>query len=270
MSHALILGLSGPSSSGKTTLARLLRSIFPHTLVLHEDDFYRPEAELPFRAGFRDWDCAAALDTPALVRALAAVRRDGRLPAGLVSKEDRNAAGAHGVPRERVAALQGAVDAWMRAAGGGGPVLSEARKMVVLEGFLLFGEGVREVREAVDVRMLLRVTCARAKERRERRGGYVTLEGFWADPPGYVEKVVWPGYVEEHGFMFEGGDVDGTVDEKVVQDLQIRVCPGGGEWPMEKVLEWAVDNVMEALSATAKGSDQLPEQHTGDKAKQNC
>lgn len=43
--RALIVALSGCSSSGKTTLARILRDIFPSTFILHEDDFYRPEAE---------------------------------------------------------------------------------------------------------------------------------------------------------------------------------------------------------------------------------
>lgn len=43
---ALIIGISGCSSSGKTTLARLLHDIFPSgTFVLHQDDFYRPENE---------------------------------------------------------------------------------------------------------------------------------------------------------------------------------------------------------------------------------
>lgn len=42
---AIIVAISGCSSSGKTTLARLLRDIFPSTMILHEDDFYRPEAE---------------------------------------------------------------------------------------------------------------------------------------------------------------------------------------------------------------------------------
>ena len=54
----LLVGLSGPSSSGKTTLARLLRTVFtppsttkvneptPATIrpfILHEDDFYKPD-----------------------------------------------------------------------------------------------------------------------------------------------------------------------------------------------------------------------------------
>ena len=42
---ALIVGISGCSSSGKTTLARLLRDIFPNTFILHQDDFYKEETE---------------------------------------------------------------------------------------------------------------------------------------------------------------------------------------------------------------------------------
>jgi nicotinamide/nicotinate riboside kinase len=43
--RALIVGISGCSSSGKTTLARLLRDIFPSTFILHQDDFYKEEKE---------------------------------------------------------------------------------------------------------------------------------------------------------------------------------------------------------------------------------
>ncbi len=43
--RATIIGISGCSSSGKTTLSRLLRDIFPYTVILHEDDFYKPEEE---------------------------------------------------------------------------------------------------------------------------------------------------------------------------------------------------------------------------------
>lgn len=43
--EAVVVGLSGASSSGKTTIARLLRDIFPNSFILHEDDFYREEKE---------------------------------------------------------------------------------------------------------------------------------------------------------------------------------------------------------------------------------
>jgi chloramphenicol 3-O-phosphotransferase len=42
---AVVVGISGCSSSGKTSISRLLRDIFPNTFVLHEDDFYLPETE---------------------------------------------------------------------------------------------------------------------------------------------------------------------------------------------------------------------------------
>lgn len=43
--RCIVVGISGASSSGKTTLARLLRDIFPSTFILHEDDFYKVESE---------------------------------------------------------------------------------------------------------------------------------------------------------------------------------------------------------------------------------
>jgi len=251
MPTSAILGLSGPSSSGKTTLARLLRSIFPHTLILHEDDFYRPEEQLPFRNGLRDWDCAAALDIPAMVKALDYIREKGQLPDWLDSKEDKNEVGEHGVPEETIRLLKEKVERWVD--GQGKAAIGEKKKLVVLDGFLLFGESMKEVRECIDIRMMLRAKFAKAKERREKRSGYVTLEGFWEDPPGYVEKVVWPGYVEEHAFMFEEEDVDGKVDREVVGSLGVQVCPGDGEWDIARVLEWAVETVMKSLVARSSG-----------------
>lgn len=49
---AVVVGISGASSSGKTTLARLLRDIFPNTFILHEDDFYKAESEYVFPVCF--------------------------------------------------------------------------------------------------------------------------------------------------------------------------------------------------------------------------
>jgi len=55
--RALIIGLSGPSSSGKTTLARLLRTVFnisasettngrsTKLFIFHQDDTYKTDTE---------------------------------------------------------------------------------------------------------------------------------------------------------------------------------------------------------------------------------
>jgi nicotinamide/nicotinate riboside kinase len=241
-----LLGLSGPSCSGKTTIARLLTRIFPGpTPLIHEDDFFRPEGELPTRAGHVNWDCAAALDIAALVATLRHARERGALPAGLESKEAQNTVGERRVSEECVERLRGVVEAWMGAVGA--PAAGRAKGLVVVDGFLLFGEGVTEVRELLDVKLLLRATFDATTRRRKARNGYVTLEGFWVDPEGYAEEVVWPAYVEEHGFMFVEGDVEGEAAEEVVQRLGVNVCPRMGEWGLEKVLEWVVSVILAEL-----------------------
>ncbi|KAK0741724.1 P-loop containing nucleoside triphosphate hydrolase protein [Apiosordaria backusii] len=141
---ALIISLSGPSSSGKTTLARLLRDLLPNnnnTFILHQDDFYHPESHLPLRAGHKDWDCPASLDLPALTKALQHIKSTEFIP-----------------------------------------ILSQ-----------------------IDIKLFLLASESAAIARRKARDGYVTLEGFWKDPEGYVEEVVWPNYVEQHSYLFEGG-----------------------------------------------------------------
>ena len=168
--------------------------------------------------------------------ALKYVKRYGRMKEGFVSKEDQNDVGETGVSEEAVPRLKG------EAGDGVGE-----RLLVIVDGFLLFGESVASVREQLDVKVLLRARFEDAKMRRERRSGYVTLEGFWEDPPGYVEKVVWPNYVEEHGFLFEKGDVEGEVRQDMCEKLGIRIIPGGGEWGMERCLEWVVDIVKEEV-----------------------
>lgn len=87
--------------------------------------------------------------------------------------------------------------------------------------------------------------------RRVGRGGYATAEGWWDDPEGYVEGVVWANYVREHGFLFVSGDVAGDVDEGVVAGLGVRVCPGGVG--MEEVLGWAVEAVAGVLEGLGGG-----------------
>ena len=242
-SSPILLGLSGPSSSGKTTLARLLRTIFsPHVQILHQDDFYRPEAELPIRHGLRDWDCAEALDIPSMIAALRFIRQHGRLPDDLVSKEDQNAVGESGVSEDEVEEIRQAVQQRCKERG-----LME-RAIVIVDGFLLFGRSVPELREAFDLRVMLRANYEIAKARREARAGYVTLEGFWEDPPGYVDFIVWPAYKSEHSFLFRNQDVEAEVDESAASTLGIEVCPGEGSYTVKQSLNWAVELIIKQSS----------------------
>ena len=91
-------------------------------------------------------------------------------------------------------------------------------------------------------------------------------QNFWTDPPGYVDDIVWPRYVQDHAWLLlpEGdlGQGDATsclgVDpQEVVKlvgqgvnvrtDAGVTVAPGQGDMPMVDILHWAVEEVMKYL-----------------------
>ncbi|KAL9623708.1 MAG: hypothetical protein Q9160_001938 [Pyrenula sp. 1 TL-2023] len=276
----LIIGLSGPSSSGKTTLARLLREIFtipasPETsnrsislTIIHEDDFYKTDAEIPLITTptsntFRDWDCALALNIPSLQHTLSHITTHARLPPSLTSKEDQNAVGPHGVPETTILALKAEARTWLTALNlpaaaddddEGGQI-----SLFILDGFLLYPSPSpssslpQSIPSLLPLKLFLHSTRAQTLSRRLARTGYVTLEGFWADPPGYVEEVVWPNYVRDCGWVFEGGDVDRGDVSAEAGGVGVRVGPirgggdGEGEGGMEEVLGWGAREVREGV-----------------------
>ncbi|KAG5920788.1 hypothetical protein E4U42_006069 [Claviceps africana] len=251
--NALIVAISGCSSSGKTTLARLLRDIFPGTFILHQDDFYRPEKELPSKDGLLDWDCAGAIDVPAMADALCYIRQHAAFPPTLLSKEDQNSLGKCPVPETLIAALRSKVHQALPATH---PLRTGTLRLCILDGFLLYAPSMAAIHPHLDVKFFVRTSRARAKARREARDGYVTVEGFWTDPPGYVDRIVWPNYVEGHAWMFEGGDVEGSYDERVLRREGIEVVRGVGvDCDLDVVLPWMVDALMDEVEKHGGGMD---------------
>jgi nicotinamide/nicotinate riboside kinase len=104
----------------------------------------------------------------------------------------------------------------------------------------------------MDIKLFLRVSYAKAKARREARSGYVTLEGFWEDPPGYVDMIVWPNYVEDHKWMFENEHVEGPFKPSVLEETGILCQKGGVDIDMETTLQWAVETLMVQLPMIVK------------------
>ncbi|KAI1846479.1 hypothetical protein JX265_004997 [Neoarthrinium moseri] len=248
---AVIVGISGASSSGKTTLARLLRDILPNTFILHEDDFYKAESELPTRDGLLDWDCAEALSIPDMTKALSHIRGNGTFPPFVDSKEDQNSVGKCPVSDAKIAAMKSKVDEWLQPGRKGHEILKEGGlKVCLLDGFLLYSKDLQSAMDLLDIKLFLLVSRAKATQRREARDGYVTLEGFWADPPGYVDKIVWPNYAESHAWLFEDGDVEGTLSERALAETKILAQKGLGlDVDMETTFEWTVNMLIEQLEA---------------------
>ncbi|ETN37692.1 uncharacterized protein HMPREF1541_07315 [Cyphellophora europaea CBS 101466] len=302
----LLIGLSGPSSSGKTTLARLLHRVFnahpatPTThhrsitlFILHEDDFYKTDAAIPLittgpscpsglgSRTLQDWDCLGSLDLPLFRQTMRHVRTHGTLPPDSHSKEDQNSVGPVDIPPELPGRLRAEVAEWLANLPLRILPAGQELRVCVLDGFLLYPSpeeeddtdadadgdvrALRAVAALLDVKLLLLASRAQTVARRTRRAGYVTLEGFWQDPEGYVEDVVWPNYVRDLGWvMREGRGVDDgvrgkegkgmgmgmvDVDEGKAEGEALRVAPGRGEWDLGALLVWAVGEVRRGVEA---------------------
>lgn len=231
---ALLIGISGPSSSGKTTLSRLLRDIIPQTFIIHLDDFYLPDVQIPLKEGVQDWDCLESLNIPHFHAALSYVKSHGTSPPDSISKEDQNAIGEHGVDPVFIESCKERVKKLMADKSWNIPI-------AIIDGFLLFSNSMTNIRALFDIKLFLRTSYTTTKARREARSGYVTLEGFWQDPPGYVDQIVWPNYVKDHAFLFEGKDVHGKMDKGVCREIGILGMPDEAQGNMTKCLEWAVE-----------------------------
>ena len=202
-------------------------------MLIHCDDFYLPESSLPFRAGHRDWDCAASLDLTALVACLQNWKETGKI------QGERKSQGV--LPGDESKSENGfeVTVAVERLKSEGKSRWLNQTKLLIVDGFLLFPSPPlpAALPPLFDVKILLRVNRDVAKERREARHGYVTLDGFWSDPPGYFDDVVWPNYVESHERYFLKGNVEGEVDEEKGEG---GVHIGPREGGLVEVLEWVV------------------------------
>ncbi|KAL8768351.1 MAG: hypothetical protein Q9209_005385 [Squamulea sp. 1 TL-2023] len=252
----LVVALSGLSSTGKSTIASHLPSIFSPPFyiltILHVDDFYKAQTDLPYRQGLLDWDCAQSLDWPSLEDAVRQWRDGFEIEEGKVNPQpqfqDAAVTGDHGKTQQDNGITQALVEQFRSEA----PVLRPERgiqRILVLDGFLLFTPSVPATfRSTLDLKFLLRAPYAEAKMRRESRSGYATMEGWWEDPPEYFDKVVWPNYVEENKGFFIEGRVEGEINDGVCKKEGVKVWMGKADGLAEP-LGWVFGEMRRMIEA---------------------
>lgn len=213
----------------------------------------------------KDWDCVGAVEWGALEGELRGLKERGGQGKG--DKGDGEEGEGEGEERVRQGNFEGetvmdgvhgvkgiseGVIRQLRSEVESWDATLKTRPLILLDGFLLLGLNVpSSLKSLFDIKILLRASYKEAKERRERRNGYVTLEGFWKDPEGYFEEVVWPGFVREHAWVFEGGDVEGVVRENVVRGEGVRVGDVGVG--LEGGLGWVMGVIREGLEGEEGG-----------------
>ncbi|CEP19702.1 hypothetical protein [Parasitella parasitica] len=226
MTKVFTIGIGGPSCSGKTTATRILCQILQNTAIIYQDDYYKPEKFIPTDSNTKlaNWDCPESVDFNSFAKNIEYVKtHNGQLPEGFRSTEESNVHdGSSLVSREASIKLQETL----------APLLDKYNNVifVFVDGFLLYWDN--NVSQQLDCKISFKASYETLKTRRENRQGYHTLEGYWVDPPGYFDNIVWPEYLKQskHDETIDDlltidtdqFDIDETalkVAKKIVQDL---------------------------------------------------
>ena len=236
------IGLSGPSSSGKTTLAFLIKHILPNVaFILHEDDFCKEFEDIPTVNGYLDCDGPAAIDTEELCDVLEYMKlHDGAPPSDFESWQEgvfpgREEKALATVPSELIEKLK------TKYQGYDGDT-----RLVLVDGFLLYHNPA--IMERLDIKLFFRLSKKVAKERRMSRQGYgieAKPDEFWKTED-YFEKIVWMNYSQQHGSFLLNHDVEGDVDESVCESEGIQVKPAMDR-SVEECLTWALERIVEGI-----------------------
>ncbi|CAO0797623.1 unnamed protein product [Mucor circinelloides] len=229
MTKVFTIGIGGPSCSGKTTATRILRQILENTAIIYQDDYYKPEKLVPIdpKTNLANWDCPESVDFNAFAQNIEYAKKNGgRLPSGFKSNEESNVHdGSSLVSQEASSKLREIL----------APLLEKHPHVtfVFVDGFLLYCDD--SVSQQLDCKIGFKASYETLKSRREKRQGYHTLEGYWVDPPGYFDKIVWPEYLNQSrheetidellAINTDEFNIDDTaikVAEKIVQDLLLE------------------------------------------------
>ncbi|SCV02852.1 LAME_0H05732g1_1 [Lachancea meyersii CBS 8951] len=200
----LLVGISGCSSSGKTTLAKLITSLLPSAVLLHEDDFFKHDEDIPYDEKYQvsNWDSPDALDLALFRKELDYIKETGTISTELIHNNNHQNSRAVSLDADTQHAIVGKLAAAFK---------DSNTKVVVVDGFLMYHDA--ELSKKFDLKVLIRAPYSTLNKRRADRSGYQTLESFWIDPPFYFDEFVYKSYSECHAHLFEDDNVEGTLKE---------------------------------------------------------
>ncbi|KAH9277006.1 hypothetical protein BASA83_000523 [Batrachochytrium salamandrivorans] len=162
----------GASCSGKSTLTNWLADVTDGK-VIHQDQFYKADGDIPMVDGVADWDCVGAINMPKFIHTLQQAK---------TTKGFKSVLGSN------------------RPALDNSEVSSTLLRQ--LHGFLLFSDP--DAFSEFDSGFFLKASFNTLLQRRNARDPYVTTEGLWEDPPGYFEDIVWPAYLANNSKVLDG------------------------------------------------------------------
>lgn len=232
-SKTFIVGISGCSSTGKTTLAKLAAEFIPSAVLVHEDDFYKHDEDVPMneKYGIRDWDSADALDMKLFRKELESIKQTGKVATELIHNNNVDDISKFNFSRDFTEDISNKMKH-----------IGDNVKIVIVDGFMLFNRD--DIAEEFDLRLFIRAPYKTLKRRRAARNGYQTLDSFWVDPPYYFDEFVYKSYAENHKHLFKDNDVEGDL----TQDASERIFSfnNDDDVSINESLTWILEQIAAA------------------------
>ncbi|KAL8732279.1 MAG: hypothetical protein Q9166_002851 [cf. Caloplaca sp. 2 TL-2023] len=237
---AMLIGISGCPSSGKSSIAHLLSVVLPPStpwFIIHQDDFLIPE-HLMVPGHGREVSHHHTVDLSAFKRFIDYSKREGWPPPAykpLQSNDEREYALSQ-VTSMMLEHIQSTLADL--------PSLRDGRPVGIIDGGLLYHS--ETIRNLLDIKLLLRTSRQISKNRRfdssdDRLQESGSGRKFW-DTREFFNRTGWPNYVQEHEVLFNHGDVEGRPTSKICKEVGIAVQPNL-DMGLEEVLRWVVDVV---------------------------
>lgn len=229
----LLVAIAGPSSSGKTTVTDALHKLLPKSTVVHLDDFYLPDSQIPIdeASNVANWDCAEAIDWEKFSKYIHDLRElDGAI---LPVK-----------PLEMEVSLNLSAEERKKAQKKADELLSQLKdtRLIFIDGFMLFHDA--NITRLFDKKLFFHAPYEVLKTRRESRPPYQTIEGTWVDPPNYFRDIVWPAYQDTHKNLFVDEDVTKELSQSAKKE-GIKDILNDGTVPLFDLVSWAIENIIQ-------------------------
>ncbi|XP_017950197.1 nicotinamide riboside kinase 1 isoform X5 [Xenopus tropicalis] len=191
MMKQFIIGISGITNGGKTTLANRLLKLLPNCSLICQDDYFKPDSDIETdENGFKQYDTIEALDMETMIKA---VHSWIKLSQDVLAMEEK---------KEMCSTCE------------------EKAYFLIVEGFLLYhykNYYCRPLENVLNRKYFLSIPYEESKQRRSRRIYNPP------DPPGYFDGHVWPMFLKHKKEMEETHSdivyLDGTKSEDEIQSL---------------------------------------------------